>query len=164
VSLKSLTTGVAAAAMIGAAALGVTSLAPAQEVASTPVAPMVFGIPLPMDQHDSLAAEFTGILNRLADPTVKFSNKSNLVEGGLGIIEGKTADRLLKNASQEGYLPLQFAPSAPVVTGSAATTNVVITGPRLAPTTQALTFINDGTWKLSKASATSLLQAALAAG
>jgi hypothetical protein len=167
VSLKSLTTGVAAAVTVGAAAIGVTSLASATETISTPIAPVVFGVPLPQTPGDNLpsAGDLTSILTQLADPGVGFhSGKSNLVEGGIGIIEGKTADRLLQNANSNGSLPLVFNVSPPTPAGDNAVSAVVTaSGPHLAPTTQTLTFVNQGgQWKLSKGSATSLLQSAAA--
>ena len=159
-SLKSLTTGVAAAAMIGAAALGVTSVAAATDV--------VFGAPLPQASAENLPSvgELQSILTQLADPGIGFhSGKSNLVEGGIGIIEGKTADRLLQSANANGSLPLVFDVAPPTAAGNDAVSSVVTaSGPHLAPTTQTLTFVNQGGWKLSKGSATSLLQAAMASG
>ena len=159
-SLKSLTTGIAAAATVGAAALGVISLASATEV--------VLGATLPQASADNLPStgELTSILTQLADPNLGFhSDKSNLVEGGIGIIEGKTADRLLQSANKNGSLPLVFNVSPPTPAGDNAVSAVVAaSGPHLAPTTQTLTFINQGGWKLSKESATSLLQAAMASG
>jgi hypothetical protein len=165
VSLKSLTIGVAAAAMIGGAAVGVTSVASVAPGASPAITPVVFGAPLPLDAPLPTAGDLTGVLNSLADPGVPFSQKGGLVEGGVGIIEGHTADRLLANAGQKGDLPLAFqlsniAPAGP----GAVTATVVASGPQLAPTTQTVTFVNrDGSgWKLSRGSATSLLQAAMA--
>jgi hypothetical protein len=48
----------------------------------------------------------------------------------------------------------------PVVLGApgAASADVTASGPQLAPTTQNLTFVNQGGWKLSRSSAMSLLQ------
>jgi hypothetical protein len=167
VSLKSLTIGVAAAAAVGAAAAGVTSVASVPTVSSPAITPAVFGAPLPLDVTTPTVDQLTQVLTGLADPTVPFHNKGNLVEGGVGIIEGKTADRLLANASQKGDLPLAFQVSNVVPVASdpgAVTATVVASGPQLAPTTQTVTFVNrDGTgWKLSRGSATSLLQAAMA--
>lgn len=164
-SLKSLTTGVAAAALAGAAAVGVTSVASVPTTASPAITPVVFGAPLPLDNDPALTGQFTSILNQLAN-TGKISDKGYLVEGGIGIIEGRTADRLLKDAAQKGYLPLAFDLTPPEVTGNAATTTVSVTGPAIsAPVSQPVTFINNGgNWLLSKSSATSLLQAAMASG
>ena len=119
-SLKSLTTGIAAAATVGAAALGVISLASATEV--------VLGATLPQASADNLPStgELTSILTQLADPNLGFhSDKSNLVEGGIGIIEGKTADRLLQSANKNGSLPLVFNVSPPTPAGDNAVSAVV---------------------------------------
>ncbi|MBV8929033.1 MAG: hypothetical protein JO152_07910 [Mycobacteriaceae bacterium] len=158
--LKYLTTGIAAAALVGAAAAGVTSIASAP---TTPaVAPMVFGAPLPLDPAADLptSGQLVSLLNSLADPGVSFRSKGGLVEGGVGIIEGRTADALMKNAAAQGKLPLSFqvaniAPAGP----GAATADVTASGPT-GSVTQNVTFVDQGGWKLSRGSAMSLLQAA----
>ncbi len=160
--LKSLTTGVAAAAIAGGAALGVTSTS----LTSAPVAaasPVVFDIPL-QTGNEALAAEFTRILSTLANSGSITANQY-LIEGGVGPIEGRTADRLLSNAAQNGYLPLKIYvdPDTIVQSGNSATASVTASGPQLSGITQNVTFVsNGGNWQLSKDSATSLLQAALA--
>ncbi len=111
-SLKSLTTGVAAATLVGAAAVGVTSVASVPTTVSPAITPVVFGAPLPLDSDPALTGEFTGILNQLAN-TGTISDKGYLVEGGVGILEGRTADQLLKNAAQKGDLPLIVQSDAP---------------------------------------------------
>jgi len=105
------------------------------------------------------------VLNGLADPSVPFRSKGNLVEGGVGIIEGRTADHLMANAAQNGALPLSFQianiqPSGP----GAATATVTATGPKTAPTSQTVTFVDEGGWKLSRGSATTLLSSFAGAG
>jgi hypothetical protein len=172
VSLKSLSTGVAAATLVGAAAAGVTSLAStaAPTAASPAITPVVFGAPLPLDDPAAdvpTTAQLTSILNSLADPGTPFRNKSGMIEGGVGIIEGRTADRLLQNASAKGYLPLNIGvtnvqPAGPGM----ATATVTASGPQLAPTTQTVTFVNPGGngWMISRGSALSLLQSAMASG
>ena len=167
--LKSFTTGAAVAAVAGGLALGVTSLTSGASLSSAPaVQPVVFDVPLPAQPPPAAAvptaAELTGILIGLANPAVPFSNKDYLIEGGVGIIEGKTADRLLKNAASKGYLPLSFQVTNIVPAGPNTNATVTASGPQLAPTTQTVTFVNQGGWKLSRASATSLLQSALASG
>jgi hypothetical protein len=168
VSLKSLTTGVAAATLVGAAAAGVISIASTAPTPTTPaIAPVVFGVPLPLDPAADVpsADQLTGLLNSLADPSVPFRSKSGLIEGGVGIIEGRTADSVMKSAAAKGELPLSFQVSniAPAGPGG-ATATVTATGPQLAPTTQTVTFVNQGGWKLSRGSALSLLQSATASG
>ncbi|MEZ0363263.1 hypothetical protein ACAG26_06105 [Mycobacterium sp. pUA109] len=163
-TLKSLATGVAAVAAIGAAAAGVTSIASVSPAASE-VQPVVFGIPVPLDPAPDVPApdELIGLLNNLADPGVPFASKSGLVEGGIGPIEAHAADKRLQKAAQKGQLPLQFsvaniAPSGP----GTATANVTASGPQMAPRTLAVSFVNQDGWKLSRSSAMSLLQAASA--
>jgi hypothetical protein len=147
VSLKSLTTGVAAAALVGVAAAGVTSIAPA------------YGAPLPADVDASLTPVFIGILDQLAN-SGKVSDKSYLIDGGLGFLSGKEADRQLNKAAQKGYLPLSFNLTPPDVNGNTASTTVTASGPNLAPVTQPLTFVNTDGWKLSRTSALAIMAAA----
>lgn len=159
-TLKLLATGVVAVATIGAAAAGVTSLAavnaPAQQVQ-----PVVSGAPLPLDPANVVPSsdELIGVLNGLQDPSVPFASKSNLIQGGVGDAEGRVADHKLQKAAQKGQLPLSFSianihPAGP----GAASADVTASGPQLAPTTQNITFVNQGGWKLSRSSAMSLLQ------
>lgn len=159
-TLKLLATGVAAAAIVGGAAAGVTSIAFSTPVASPAVQPVVFGAPLPLAPAADVptADQLDNVLNGLADPNVSFRSKSYLVEGGVGIVEGRTADALMKNAVAKGLLPLSFsvaniAPAGP----GAATALVTASGPATAPTSQTITFVDQGGWKLSRASASSVL-------
>jgi hypothetical protein len=167
VSLKSLTIGIAVAAMVSAAAAGVTSVASAAPVATPATVAAGVGAPLPLDPAADVptADELTGILTQLADPGVPFGSKGNLVQGGVGFFEGRTADHLLQNANAKGYLPLSFQIGNIVPAGpGAATATVTVSGPQLAPNTQTVTFVDQGGWKLSRSSATSLLQSALGSG
>ncbi|MGB9305738.1 MAG: hypothetical protein WCB92_19275 [Mycobacterium sp.] len=159
-SMRSIATGFAAVAAIGAAAAGVSAVGPA----AYQVQPVVFGAPLPQDPAASMptAGQLTGILNSLADPSVPFANKSNLVEGGISGTEAHMADHQLKKAAKNGDLPLSFSVAniQPAASGS-ATADVAVSGPKIAaPVTQNVTFINQGGWVLSRSSAMSLLQAA----
>lgn len=161
---KSLTSAVAAAAIVGGAALGATSLS----LTAAPVAAAnpVFDVPLQPPGNEALAAEFTRILSTLANSGSITANEY-LIQGVVGPIEGRTADRLLNNAAQKGYLPLNISvdPASIVQSGNTATALVTASGPQLASITQNVTFISNGAnWQLSKASATSLLQTALASG
>ncbi|WP_375483815.1 hypothetical protein [uncultured Mycobacterium sp.] len=164
--MKSLATGLAAVAAIGAAAAGVTSIASVAPSAPH-VQPVVFGAPLPLDPAADVPTpdQLVGVLNGLQNPNVPFASKSNLVEGGVGGVEGRIADRKLQKAAQNGSLPLSFtvaniAPAGP----GAASADITASGPNLAPTTQNITFVNQGGWKLSRSSAMSLLQAVQASG
>ncbi|OBJ55823.1 hypothetical protein [Mycobacterium sp. 1423905.2] len=168
-TIKSLAAGVAAVAAIGAAAAGVAYGASTGPI-TYQVQPVVFGAPLPQDPAPvpapatnlPTAGQLTGLLNSLADPNVSFTNKSNLVEGGIGGTEAHLADHELKKAAKNGDLPLAFTVSniQPGAAG-AATADVAVSGPKLAtPVTQNVTFVNQGGWVLSRNSAMALLQAA----
>jgi hypothetical protein len=167
VTLKSLVAGLALSATVAGAAAGVMSISPVGSSAAPQVRLAVVGGPLPQDPAVDVPSndDVVGILNSLADPNVPFRAKSGLVEGGIGMFEARTADKMMANAVRNGSMPLSFSvgnvlPSGP---GSA---NALITasGPHLAPVTQNLTFVDQGGWKLSRASATALLSAASAAG
>jgi hypothetical protein len=167
-TFKSIVTGAAAVAAIGAAADGMTSIA---FTGPPPVQPVAFGAPLPQDPAPApapganvpTAAQLTGLLNSLADPNVSFVNKSNLVEGGISGTEAHIADHELKKAAKNGDLPLAFdvANIQPGAGPGSATADVSVSGPKLPnPVTQNVTFVNQGSWMLSRASAMDLLQAA----
>ncbi|MCV7029665.1 hypothetical protein [Mycobacterium sherrisii] len=169
-SVKALATGVAAVGALGAAALGVTSLAAAPtadvQLASVgapygpapqdppPLPAPVVGVPT--------ADQLVGLLNSLADPNVSFTNKGNLVEGGISGTEAHLADHELKKAAKNGDLPLTFdITNIQPGPGGTATAVVAVSGPKLPnPVSQNVTFVNQGSWMLSRASAMQLLQAA----
>jgi hypothetical protein len=155
VTQKLLATCIAAAAIIGGAASGVSALATTVPV-SPAVQPVVFGTPLPQDPAVDLptADQLYGVLYGLADPNVPFAAKSNLVEGGIGRIEARAADGLMRNAVAKGQLPLNFSVAniAPAAAG-AASAGVTATGTGIAPISQNIVFVNQGGWKLSRASA-----------
>jgi hypothetical protein len=169
VSVKSLATGVAAVAAIGAAAAGVTCIA-SVTAALPQVQPVVFGAPLPQDPVVAGADvptpdQLIGVLNGLQDPSVPFAGKSYLVEGGISGIEGHMADKKLQQAAAKGSLPLTFnitniQPAGP----AAASANITATGPHLAPTSENLTFVDQGGWMLSRTSAMTLIQSVQSAG
>jgi hypothetical protein len=165
-TVKSLATGVAAVAAIGAAAAGVTSIA-SVSLATRQVQPVVFGAPLPLLPAADIPTtdQLITVLNGLQNPSVPFASKSYLVEGGVSGVEGRIADRKLQKAAANGSLPLMFnvANITPVGPGTAAA-DITASGPHMAPTTQNITFVNQGGWKLSRGSAMTLLQAVQAAG
>jgi hypothetical protein len=165
VPIKSLATGVAAVALVGAAAAGVTSLAPVAPTALQ-VQPVVCGAPLPLDSLDPSAAvptadRLTDILNGLQAQGVSFTSKANSVEGGLGPLEARIADSRFQQAVAGGGLSLSFnvANISPAGAG-AATADVTASGPKLAPTTRNVRFVNQGGWKISRPSAMALIQEA----
>ncbi|WP_231989654.1 hypothetical protein [Mycobacterium sp. 852002-51057_SCH5723018] len=167
--IKSLATGVAVLGAVGAAAFGATSVASVAD-SSAQVRLAAVGAPLPQDPAPApaanvpTAAQLTGLLNNLADPSVPFANKSNLVEGGISGMEAHVADRKLTKAAKNGDLPLAFNVTNIQAGGpGSATADVAVSGPKIpSPITQNVTFINSnqGSWVLSRASAMELLQAA----
>jgi len=160
VTLKPVAIAVAAAAIVSGAAAGVTSVAFSGPVAGLAIEPVVFGAPLPLDPAADIptADQLSGVLYGLADPGTSFQSKGYLVEGGIGLVEGRAADGLMKNAVAKGMLPLSFSISniAPAGPGT-ATASVTASGPTLSPTTQSITFVDQGGWKLSRTSATTVL-------
>jgi hypothetical protein len=172
-SVKAIATGVAALGALSAAAIGVTSIAAVSAAGPAQVQLAAVGAPLPQDPPPAVPApapdanlptsdQLTGVLNSLADPSVPFANKSNLVEGGISGTQAHLADHEFKKAADKGDFPLSFTISniTPGAAGS-VTADVVVSGPRITtPATQNITFINQGSWVLSRASAMQLIQAA----
>jgi hypothetical protein len=170
-TVKFFATSVAALAVIGGAAAGTASIAAPSELASVQLAAV--SAPLPQDPPPALPpaaganvptpVQLTGLLNGLADPNVPFASKSNLVEGGISGTEAHMADHELKKAAKNGDLPLAFNVTnvQPGAAPGSATADVAVSGPKLpSPVTQSVTFVNQGAWVLSRASAMQLLQAA----
>lgn len=168
-TVKTLATAVAALAIVGGAAAGIASVATPTSLAAG-VRLATVGAPLPQDPPAQPVAganvptpdQLTGVLNSLADPNVSFNSKSNLVQGGISGMEAHVADKKLQKAAKNGDLPLSFDVTniQPAAAGS-ATADVAVSGPKLpSPVTQNVTFVNQGGWVLSRASAMELLQAA----
>ena len=163
-TVKTLATGMAALAAIGAAAAGVTCIASVTAV-SPRVQPIVFGAPSkPLDPPAPVgvdlptAYQLTTVLNTLQDPSVSFANKGYLIEGGIPV-PATLADHELQKAAAKGSLPLTFNISNIALAGpGAATATITATGPHLAPTPEYLRFVDQGGWKLSHDSAMTLIQ------
>jgi hypothetical protein len=172
-TMKSIATSAAAVAAIGVAAAFATSTVASVASGAAPtvrVQPVAVGA-LPQDPVPApapaanvpTAGQLTGVLNNLADPNVPFANKSNLVEGGISGTEAHLADHEFKKAAKNGDLPLAFNVSniQPGAAPGSATADVAVSGPKIpSPVTQNVTFVNQGGWVLSRASAMELLQAA----
>ena len=142
-TLKTLVTGVAAAVVVGGAAAGVTSIA-SPAIASAD------------DCADAGALQ--GVLDTLVTPGVPFSSpgKSNLVQGGVGILKGRLADGALKNAYAEGTLPTAITVAPPTCIDPVTATSTVSAAGKSMP----ITFVNEmGTWKVSSSSASTVLAA-----
>lgn len=154
---KLLAASLAAAAIAGGAAGGAAIVVDVITPAASPaVQPVVLGTPLPLDPTADVPTvdQLNAVLYGLADPAVSFSAKGYLVEGGIGRVEARAGDSLMKNAQAKGQLPLSFAVAniAPTAAGAASAV-VTATGPAMAPITQTIVFVNQGGWKLSRASA-----------
>ena len=156
-TLKTLATGVAAAAVVAGGVAGVVTITP---IASPAVQPVVFGVPMPMDPAADLPTpdQLTGVLVGLADPGGPFNAKGYLIEGGIGRIEARTADALMRNAVAKGQVPLSFAIANIVPAGpGVASATVTASGPGMPTNTQTVTFVDQGGWKLSRTSASTVL-------
>jgi hypothetical protein len=169
VTVKSLATGVAALAAIGAAAAGVTCIA-SDTAASPRVQSVAFGAPLPLDPVAPAgvdlptAYQLTTVLNTLQDPSIPFASKGYLVEGGIPF-PASIADHELQKAAAKGSVPLTFNITNIVPVGPAAASALITaTGPHLAPTAENLTFVDQGGWKLSHDSAMTLIQSIRSSG
>lgn len=167
--------GVAMLGLLAAAAVGLavpmgeptaSSPSPTATIAIlTDIAPVSWDIPMdvPSDPADATPTsdELSGLLYSLADPGVSALAKGGLVDGGIGAGEGIYADRAFKNANRDGFLPLAFTVSDVKSTGPGlASAAVTITGPKTQAYTTKINFVNQDGWKISKASAISLIQAA----
>lgn len=118
------------------------------------------GAPLPLDPAADVPTtdQLNGVLYSLADPSVPFASKGYLVEGGIGRLEARTADALMRNAVAKGQMPLSFAIGGITPAGPGlASANVTATGPASAPISQNVTFVDQGGWKLSRNSASAVL-------
>jgi hypothetical protein len=158
-TVKSIAAGVAALAAVGGAAAGAASVAPHSGLAQVQLSAV--GAPLPQDPPPvpganlPTAAQLTALMNSLVDPGVPFANKSNLIEGGINGMQATMADRRLQKAAANGELPLTFnitniQPGAP----GSATADVTISSPkRPNSATENWTFVNQGGWMMSRASA-----------
>jgi len=162
VTLKTLVTGVAAAALVGGAAAGVTFIAfPA--VSSAPaVQPVVWDVPMPQAPAPDLQAPLLQTLQALASGG-SFAGKASYIQGGIGRIESIAADRAYTNAAQEGKFPLTFNIANIDSDGATASADVTATSALGTSATQSVQFVTGPSpsgWQIAKASALDLLSAA----
>jgi hypothetical protein len=168
-SVKSIITGVAALAVVGGAAAGITSIAAAGGPAAVQLAAVgaPLGPALPQDpppgQGLPTPEQLANLCNQVTDPGVSYTTKTNLVENGISPGEGHVADHDLRKAFRDGKFPETFnvtniAPAGP----NAAQADVAISGPKFAgPVSKHLAFINqNGNWIMQHDSAIGLIQAA----
>lgn len=157
---KLLATCVAAAAIAGGGAAALTAVVSITPSAPPAIQPAVFGVPLPLNPAADIPTsdQLNGVLYGLADPNVPFASKSYLVEGGLGRLEARTADALMRKAVANGQVPLNFTVADIATAGPGiATANVTASAPGMPATTQTISFVDQGGWKLSRSSASAVL-------
>ena len=106
-TLKTLVTGMAAAAVVAGAAAGVTSIASPAVSSAPAVSPVVWDIPMPQAPAPELEGPLLSTLQALGSSGPS-SSKATYVQGGIGRIEGKIADGKLQDAAAEGKFPLSF--------------------------------------------------------
>jgi hypothetical protein len=161
VTLKTLVTGVAAVAVVGGAAVGVTSIA-SPALSSVPaVQPVVWDIPMPEAPPD-LQGPLLQTLQALASGG-SFAGKAPFIQGGIGRIESIAADRAYNRAAAEGKFPLTFSITNIVQGDGVASADVTATSALGTSATQNVQFVTGPSptgWQISKASALNLLSAA----
>jgi hypothetical protein len=160
VTLKTLVTGVAALAVVGGAAAGVTSIAATSVTATPDVAPVVFGVPMPL--QPDLQQPLVTTLNALAGSGSFGGTKEAYIQGGVGRIEAVTADRAYANAAAKGLFPLSFDVANVAPAPGGVTADVTATAANGQTATQNVLFVNGPSptgWQLSKSSALALLSA-----
>ncbi len=163
VTLKTLVTGLAATAVVAAAAGGVTSLATGASLASgaPAVTPVVWDVPMPQAPAPDLQAPLTQTLSGLAGPG-SFSSKAAYIQGGLGRVETRLADRKYADAAAKGYFPLTFTVVDIDANGPIVTANVTATAATGATATQPVTFVQGPSptgYQITKDSALAVLSA-----
>jgi hypothetical protein len=162
VTLKTLVTGIAAAAVVAGAAAGVTSIASPTVPSAPAVSPVVWDIPMPQAPAPELEGPLVTTLNVLAGPGTfgPKGAKASYIQGGTGRIEGITADRAYNNAVAEGKFPLTFAVANINQEGGVVFADVTATAANGASASQNIQFVagpSPSGWQISKASAMSLL-------
>jgi hypothetical protein len=162
VTLKTLVTGVAAAALVAGAAAGVTSVASPAVSSAPAVQPVVWDIPMPQAPAPNLQGPLLQTLQVLAGGG-SFSGKASYIQGGIGRIESIAADRAYNKAAAEGKFPLTFNIANIDSDGGVANADVTATSALGTSATQNVQFVAGPSptgWQISKASAMSLLSAA----
>jgi hypothetical protein len=162
VTLKTLVTGMAAVAVVGGAAAGVTSIAPPAVSSAPAVQPVVWDIPMPQAPAPDLASPLLQTLQALAGGG-SFSGKASYIQGGIGRIEGIAADRAYNKAAAAGKFPLTFNIANIDQEGGVASADVTATSALGTSATQNVQFVagpSPSGWQISKASALNLLSAA----
>ena len=160
-TLKSLVTGVAAAALVGGAAAGVTSIASPAGSQALAVQPVVWDIPLPQAPAPDLQAPLLQTLQALGAPGLSAS-KAPFIQGGIGRIEGRVADTKLREAQADGKFPLSFTVANIDQEGDFVTADVTATAATGGVATQNIQFVPGPSptgWQMSKQSLMALMSA-----
>ena len=161
-TLKTLVTGMAAAAVVAGAAAGVTSVASPAVSSAPAVQPVVWDIPMPQAPAPELQSPLLQTLQVLAGGG-SFSGKAPYIQGGIGRIESIAADRAYSRAAAEGKFPLTFNIANIDQEGGVANADVTATSALGTTATQTVQFVagpSPSGWQISKQSAMSLLSAA----
>ena len=160
-TLKTLVTGVAAAALVGGVAAGVTSIA-SPDVSSAPaVQPVVWDIPMPQAPAPDLQPQLLQTLQALGAPGLSAS-KAPFIQGGIGRIEGRVADTKLREAQADGKFPLSFVVANIDQNGDVVTADVTATAANGGVATQNIQFVPGPSptgWQMSKQSLMALMSA-----
>ena len=160
-TLKTLVTGVAAAALVGGVAAGVTSIASPAMSSARAVQPVVWDIPMPQKPAPDLQAQLLQTLQALGAPGLSGS-KAPFVQGGIGRIEGRVADTKLREAQAEGKFPLSFVLANIDQNGDVVTADVTATAANGGVATQNIQFVPGPSptgWQMSKQSLMALMSA-----
>ena len=160
-TLKSLVTGVAAAALVGGAAAGVTSIASPTVPQAVGVQPVVWDIPMPQAPAPDLQAPLLQTLQALGAPGLSAS-KAPYIQGGIGRIEGRVADTKLREAQADGKFPLSFTLANIDQNGDFVTADVTATAATGGAATQNIQFVPGPSptgWQMSKQSLMALMSA-----
>ncbi|MBE1548719.1 hypothetical protein GGC64_002743 [Mycobacterium sp. OAS707] len=160
-TLKSLVTGVAAAALVGGAAAGVTSIASPAGSQAPAVQPVVWDIPMPQAPAPDLQAPLLQTLQALGAPGLSAS-KAPFIQGGIGRIEGRVADTKLREAQADGKFPLSFTLANIDQNGDIVTADVTATAANGGVATQNIQFVPGPSptgWQMSKQSLMALMSA-----
>ena len=161
-TLKTLVTGVAAAALVAGTAAGVTSVASTAVSPAPAVQPVVWDIPMPQAPAPELEGPLLQTLQALGGPGLSAS-KAPYIQGGIGRIEGRVADSKLREAQADGKFPLSFTLKNIDQNGpGAVTADVTATAATGGVASQNIQFVGGPSptgWQMSKQSLMALMSA-----
>ncbi|OBG15607.1 hypothetical protein A5765_00440 [Mycolicibacterium celeriflavum] len=158
-SLKSLVTGVAAVAVVGGAAAGVTSIASSSVASAPTVTPVVWDVPMPQAPAPELEGPLLQTLQALGSGGTS-AGKAPYVQGGIGRIEGRLADSKLREAAADGKFPLTFSVANIDQNGAVVSADVTATAATGGTASQNIQFVPGPSptgWQMSKQSLMALL-------